>query len=663
MNRYTQLVRSQSLPVFISFALVVSLFPSSVFAQSSFNPVQPAPTGGEALQVGVAAAVSGDVRIETQGQVGQVIESGRKIYIGDTVKTDSEGRLQILLLDETVFTIGPNSAIVIDEFVYDPETADGKISAQVIEGAFRFVTGKIGHKEPKNMQVDLPTGTIGVRGTMVTGRVQGRSSMVALLGPGPNNRVGARVGRIQVSNEVNQRMQSVMVSRPGFGTTIPGDNLPPTPPAMIPTEVLDALEQDLAPTEPAPKPAAKQRSGDNNRQSDDSAPPGEKNSDNPNGEPGPAPRGPDGRMRDGGPEGPYAGGPQEGMDGPPTRAQLIEMAERGEISEAQLEVMLTDLESWKNGDPETRAEIEAKYGDEDGGRHGDPNAPPPPNGYTRDGYDGGYEGGNYTRDGYDGGPMAGTMMDGGYDSGMPPPNFDPQGLKMDIIEMFESGAINEDQFNEMMGDLEMLMEDPGMYDYLEDKYSDDNYDYGYDEGYDDYYDSTTDYAQDAADDANQVLDGLATIDDLTTIETGKFRYTRTEYNGFVQTWKDGTYTNGNITGKFHVDIEIDFGARTIGGSGSQVYIDTVNYGTMNGNIVDNADIDAMNFNEGYDGFADFEQTNIPTDYSGEMDASIGLYNANGVPGAHMDIDVDYIDNSGDNAGYGSMHIVPRQQSN
>lgn len=239
----------------ISLVVTSSLLAPTAYAQS---PLAPAAAPSAMVQVGVAAAVSGMVRVNSGPSVGTLVESGRPIFLGDVITTDAQGRLQVMLLDETVFTVGPSSSVVIDEFVYDPATSDGKVSAQVLKGAFRFVTGKIAHKKPENMKVTLPSGTIGVRGTMVAGRVDGQSSLVALLGPGPNNNAGARIGKIEVSNPVDGQLATVLVTQPGFGTTIPGANLPPTPPAMLPPQVMDALQHDLSgpPAPKAPAPAA-----------------------------------------------------------------------------------------------------------------------------------------------------------------------------------------------------------------------------------------------------------------------------------------------------------------------------------------------------------------------------------------------------------------------
>lgn len=315
---------------------------SSAAAQSlplqSPAPVpQSAVAGGPAdsEQVGVAAAVQGQVEVRSNQAVGRVAQSGKPIYLGDVVTTGPEGRLQILLLDETVFTIGPNSAVVIDEFVYDPASHDGQVSAQIVRGVFRFVTGKIAHKKPENMKVTLPAGTIGVRGTMVAGRVAGMQSLVALLGPGPNNRVGARIGRIEVGNEVNGRYHAVLVDEPGYGTTIEGPDTAPTPPAPLPSGVLDALNDALT----VDSLADEDTSEDGATETPDLPSTDDNSTEVPSAD-------------------------TEGHE-PPTVEQLHAMADAGLITPEQLTQMLTDREAWEGGDEATQEALMEKYGADD----------------------------------------------------------------------------------------------------------------------------------------------------------------------------------------------------------------------------------------------------------------------------------------------------------
>lgn len=185
-----------------------------------------APASAELTRIGAAAAVSGAVRAASTGAAARALKSGAPVYLNDRITTDGSGRLQVLLLDETVFTVGPSSDMVLDEFVYDPTTSAGKVSAKVTKGVFRFVTGKVARQDPANMKVSLPVGTIGIRGTIVGGQAGDQGSTIVLLGPGANNNAGENAGAMGVSNEGSE----VVVDRPGYGTTVaPGQ--PPSPPS------------------------------------------------------------------------------------------------------------------------------------------------------------------------------------------------------------------------------------------------------------------------------------------------------------------------------------------------------------------------------------------------------------------------------------------------
>ena len=178
-----------------------------------------------ALQAGVAAAVRGKVLMDRAPEVGIAVQSGDPIHLGDVIRTDSVGGLQILLLDETVFTLGPDSEMTIDEFVYDPNANGGRIDASLAKGVFRFVTGKVARDEPENVNLRLPEGSIGVRGTIAAIRVGATGSVVALLGPGPFNDADERVGGLHVRTPGG----SEDLVTPGFGVRLIGAGPPSAP--------------------------------------------------------------------------------------------------------------------------------------------------------------------------------------------------------------------------------------------------------------------------------------------------------------------------------------------------------------------------------------------------------------------------------------------------
>lgn len=200
-----------------------------------------------AQQIGVTAALRGEVvrtaSLQTGASIGQ-LSSGQKVFLGDDIKVGATGRLQVMLLDETIFTLGANSVMRIDEFVYDPsDTANSRLSTSITQGAFRFVSGQIARTGSDAMKVKLPGATIGVRGTSVAGDVNpdGRASVI-LLGPAPNNALGLPAGAINVGNAAG----AVDITRPGFLTQIAGPAAPPAEPQQASPAQIRSLERSLS---------------------------------------------------------------------------------------------------------------------------------------------------------------------------------------------------------------------------------------------------------------------------------------------------------------------------------------------------------------------------------------------------------------------------------
>ncbi|MBI5624997.1 MAG: FecR domain-containing protein [Elusimicrobia bacterium] len=197
----------------------------------------------QSMRIGAAAAVRGGVSARAPGQaVGRVMESGKEVYLRDAVTTDADGRMQVLLLDETVFTIGPNSSLILDEFVYDPAKGSGRMTARVTKGVFRFVTGKIARETPSNMRVKLPVGVIGIRGTIVAAKIFSPTKATAILvGPGPRNNASERPGQIVVT----AAGKDSTASRPGMAIDVTPAG--PSAPYIAPPNLVNEVASDLAP--------------------------------------------------------------------------------------------------------------------------------------------------------------------------------------------------------------------------------------------------------------------------------------------------------------------------------------------------------------------------------------------------------------------------------
>ena len=159
--------------------------------------------------VGVIGAAIGDIK----NQKNESLSNGSKIFFGDTIISKSKSNAQILFLDQTVLTLGEETELTIDEFVYDPNSQDGSFVSTVKTGTVKFITGQISKKNPDNLEVKVPAGTLGARGTeFVVLSETNNESTVVLLGPGPNNTLGMIPGNLILSDGVN----SVDITNPGF---------------------------------------------------------------------------------------------------------------------------------------------------------------------------------------------------------------------------------------------------------------------------------------------------------------------------------------------------------------------------------------------------------------------------------------------------------------
>ena len=191
-------------------------------------------------RIGTVGIVVGQADIENRNIEIKIKEN---IYFGDVIKTGPQTNLQILFDDETVFTIGENTEIVINEFIYDPNQNFelNKISAELMQGSLKVVTGLISKENPENLSITLPTGILATRGTDVQALVKpGQNDVVVLLGPGPNNAAGERPGAIEVSNS-----QGSVYMDQQFSFTSIALNQPPTTPRAAPSALIQEINQSL----------------------------------------------------------------------------------------------------------------------------------------------------------------------------------------------------------------------------------------------------------------------------------------------------------------------------------------------------------------------------------------------------------------------------------
>ena len=102
------------------------------------------------------------VQASTAGQAGQA-KVGDLVYQGDAVATGADGQVGINFTDGSSFNLSNNARMVLDEFVYDPNSTSNATLFNLTKGTFTFVAGKVA--KTGDMKIDTPVATMGIRGT------------------------------------------------------------------------------------------------------------------------------------------------------------------------------------------------------------------------------------------------------------------------------------------------------------------------------------------------------------------------------------------------------------------------------------------------------------------------------------------------------------------
>ena len=157
----------------------------------------------------LADGIIGDVILHTgnavieQDGVDVDSEEGLDVFSYNTVKT-GKGKVAIGFIDDTRVDVTQHSKLVIDEFVYDPNTETGELSLKVALGTIRYASGQIAKTSPTNIQITTPTATIGVRGTDFTMTVDELGSSTIILLPSCDTSGFCFVGEITVESDAGQ---------------------------------------------------------------------------------------------------------------------------------------------------------------------------------------------------------------------------------------------------------------------------------------------------------------------------------------------------------------------------------------------------------------------------------------------------------------------------
>ena len=202
--------------------------------------------------IGTVDNATGAVSVRHSDGTTGMLAKGAPIYQGDLIETGGDGRVGVVFLDKSSFSLGPKGRMAMDEMVFDPtHPQDGHSAVAALGGAFSFVSGQIAKAHPDAMTIKTPVMTIGVRGTSGAGKAaaEGSENTITLLRDGD----GA-LGEIVISNATG----SIRLNAETHTIQLNSFVMAPAPPRHLSAAEVNAaygLALEAQPNRPASPPA------------------------------------------------------------------------------------------------------------------------------------------------------------------------------------------------------------------------------------------------------------------------------------------------------------------------------------------------------------------------------------------------------------------------
>ena len=111
------------------------------------------------------------------------LKPGMQVADGDSLRTAGGGRVYVQLPERSMVKLGENTEFATPalHMIKDSQGGLFKSVLHVLKGVFRFTTSLVGKGERRQVDIQVGTATIGLRGTDVWGRAGTDGSLVALL--------------------------------------------------------------------------------------------------------------------------------------------------------------------------------------------------------------------------------------------------------------------------------------------------------------------------------------------------------------------------------------------------------------------------------------------------------------------------------------------------
>ena len=125
---------------------------------------------GKEGAIGIIKVTKGETYIVRNGEREPSV-MGTDVFQSDVLVTGEDSSLGVTFKDNTRVSLGPNSQIAVNEFVFNPKREEFSFVTKMIRGTLVYLSGMIGKLSPESVAINTPVATIGTRGTRFLVRI------------------------------------------------------------------------------------------------------------------------------------------------------------------------------------------------------------------------------------------------------------------------------------------------------------------------------------------------------------------------------------------------------------------------------------------------------------------------------------------------------------
>ena len=112
--------------------------------------------------IGTVAAANQEAVGTPPTQPTRALEPKLSVFENERIETSTAGAGQFIFADRSTLTVWPDSDVVLDRYVYDPDRGAGDMSISMAKGALRFIGGAI--SKTSDVRIETPDSVVSVRG-------------------------------------------------------------------------------------------------------------------------------------------------------------------------------------------------------------------------------------------------------------------------------------------------------------------------------------------------------------------------------------------------------------------------------------------------------------------------------------------------------------------